>query len=376
MKVLVTGGAGYIGSHVVLACLDAGHEAVVIDDLSTGRREAVPQGVPLIVGDVGDGALVAKGLVAHGIGTVIHMAGKVVVPESVTAPLKYYEANTAASQSLIAACVDVGVESFVFSSTAAVYGAPKETPIAEDAPLEPINPYGRSKLMTEWILADAAAAHGFGCLALRYFNVAGADPEGRAGQSTPQATHLIKVASEAAVGLRDKVEIFGQDYETPDGTCIRDYIHVSDLAAAHVAGLRYLAAGGKEPGHELWLRPRLFGARGPGGGRAGQRSAPHHRARSAAPRGSAGAGGRFLAPQERAGLDPRARRARHHDRKRDRLGKDPVGNPQGLTDRTAARKTAQGRPGDARNRRGTARRHPPPRRTKVGFPAKNIILRL
>jgi UDP-glucose 4-epimerase len=245
MKVLVTGGAGYIGSHVVLACLDAGHEAVVIDDLSTGRREAVPQGVPLIVGDVGDEALVAKGLAAHGIGAVIHMAGKIVVPESVVAPLLYYQVNTAASRGLIAACVEARVESFVFSSTAAVYGAPKKTPIAEDAPLEPINPYGRSKLMTEWMLADAAAAHGFGCLALRYFNVAGADPEGRAGQSTPQATHLIKVASEAAVGLRDKVEIFGQDYETPDGTCIRDYIHVSDLAAAHVAGLRYLAAGGK-----------------------------------------------------------------------------------------------------------------------------------
>jgi UDP-glucose 4-epimerase len=194
MKVLVTGGAGYIGSHVVLACLDAGHEAVVIDDLSTGRREAVPQGVPLIVGDVGDEALVAKGLTAHGIGAVIHMAGKIVVPESVVAPLLYYQVNTAASRGLIAACVEARVESFVFSSTAAVYGAPKKTPIAEDAPLEPINPYGRSKLMTEWMLADAAAAHGFGCLALRYFNVAGADPEGRAGQSTPQATHLIKVA--------------------------------------------------------------------------------------------------------------------------------------------------------------------------------------
>ncbi|MDX1574545.1 MAG: UDP-glucose 4-epimerase GalE [Kiloniellales bacterium] len=245
MKVLVTGGAGYIGSHVVLACLGAGHEVVVIDDLSTGRREAVPRGVPLIVGDVGDAGLVAKGLETHEIAAVIHMAGKVVVPESVASPLLYYRANTAASRSLIAACAEAGVKSFVFSSTAAVYGAPKETPVTEDAPLEPINPYGRSKLMTEWILADAAAAHGFGCLALRYFNVAGADPRGRAGQSTPQATHLIKVASEAAVGLRDKVEIFGQDYETPDGTCIRDYIHVSDLAAAQVAALRYLAAGGR-----------------------------------------------------------------------------------------------------------------------------------
>jgi UDP-glucose 4-epimerase len=245
MTILVTGGAGYIGSHVVLACRDAGHEVVVCDDLSTGRREAVPQDVPLIEGDIGDPDLVANALDAHGIRAVIHMAGRVVVPESVVAPLQYYQANTAASRTLIAACVEAAVESFVFSSTAAVYGAPKRTPITEDAPLEPVNPYGRSKLMTEWILADASAAHGFGCLALRYFNVAGADPEGRAGQSTPQATHLIKVASEAAVGLRDKVEIFGEDYETPDGTCIRDYIHVSDLAAAHVAGLRYLAAGGK-----------------------------------------------------------------------------------------------------------------------------------
>jgi UDP-glucose 4-epimerase len=176
---------------------------------------------------------------------VIHLAGRVVVPESVLAPLKHYKANTAASRTLIEACVEGAVESFVFSSTAAVYGAPKQNPITENAPLEPVNPYGRSKLMTEWILADASAAHDFSCLALRYFNVAGADPEGRTGQSTPQATHLIKVASETAVGVRDKVEIFGEDYETPDGTAIRDYIHVSDLAAAHVAGLRYLAAGGK-----------------------------------------------------------------------------------------------------------------------------------
>ncbi len=245
MRILVTGGAGYIGSHVVLACLDAGHEVVVLDDFSTGRREAIPKGVALVEGDVGDPNLVAGALGAHGIGAVIHMAGRVVVPESVVVPLTYYQANTAASRSLIAACVEANVERFVFSSTAAVYGAPKQNPITEDAPLDPVNPYGRSKLMTEWILADAAAAHGFGCLALRYFNVAGADPEGRAGQSTPQATHLIKVASEAAVGLRDKVEIFGEDYDTPDGTGIRDYIHVSDLAAAHVAGLRYLAAGGQ-----------------------------------------------------------------------------------------------------------------------------------
>ncbi len=245
MSILVTGGAGYIGSHVVLACRDAGYQVVVLDDLSTGRRAAVPQDVPLVEGDVGDRDLVGRSLAAHGVRAVIHLAGRVVVPESVVAPLEYYRVNTAASRTLIEACVEAGVDSFVFSSTAAVYGAPKRIPIAENAPLEPVNPYGRSKLMTEWILADAAAAHGFGYLALRYFNVAGADPEGRAGQSTPQATHLIKVASEAAVGLRDRVEIFGEDYETPDGTCIRDYIHVSDLAAAHVAALRYLAAGGR-----------------------------------------------------------------------------------------------------------------------------------
>ena len=245
MKILVTGGAGYIGSHVVLACHDAGHEVVVLDDLSTGRRAAVPEEVPLVEGDIADRDLVAQSLAGHAITAVIHMAGKVVVPESVVEPLKYYHANTAASRTLIEACVEAGVESFVFSSTAAVYGAPKTNPIDESAPLEPVNPYGRSKLMTEWILADAAAAHGFGSLALRYFNVAGADPAGRTGQSTPQATHLIKVASEAAVGLRDRVEIFGEDFDTPDGTGVRDYIHVSDLAAAHVAGLRYLAAGGK-----------------------------------------------------------------------------------------------------------------------------------
>jgi len=245
MRILVTGGAGYIGSHVVLTCRDAGYEVVVIDDLSTGRREAIPQDVPLIEGDIGDPDLVAKSLDVHGINAVIHLAGRVVVPESVVAPLKYYQVNTAASRTLIEACVEAAVESFVFSSTAAVYGAPKQTPITENAPLEPVNPYGRSKLMTEWILADASAAHGFGYLALRYFNVAGADPAGRTGQSTPQATHLIKVASESAVGVRDKIEIFGEDYETPDGTGIRDYIHVSDLAAAHVAGLRYLASGNK-----------------------------------------------------------------------------------------------------------------------------------
>ena len=245
MNILVTGGAGYIGSHVCLACRQAGHRIVVLDDLSTGRRAALPEGAPLVEGDVGDRNLVARTLAQYDVRAVIHLAGRVVVPESVAAPLKYYQTNTAASRTLIEACVEGAVAHFVFSSTAAVYGQPKKVPVSEDARLEPVNPYGRSKLMTEWILEDAAAAHGFGYLALRYFNVAGADPEGRVGQSTPQATHLIKVASEAAVGLRDRVEIFGEDYETPDGTCVRDYIHVSDLATAHVAALRYLAAGGR-----------------------------------------------------------------------------------------------------------------------------------
>jgi UDP-glucose 4-epimerase len=240
--VLVTGGAGYIGAHAVLALADAGWPAVVLDDLSTGFAAAVPEGVPLIEGDVGDAALLARLFAEHGIGAVMHFAGSVVVPESVKNPLKYYDNNTARSRALIAAAVTAGVPHFIFSSTAAVYGVAETVPVAEDAPTRPINPYGWSKLMTERMLADAAAAHPINYAALRYFNVAGADPKGRAGQSTRGATHLIKVAVEAATGRRDGVDVYGTDYDTPDGTGVRDYIHVADLAAAHVAALEKLVA--------------------------------------------------------------------------------------------------------------------------------------
>jgi len=244
MTVLVTGGAGYIGSHAVLAFRDTGYTVTVVDDLSTGRREAVPADVPFFEGDSGDRAIMRDLLKAQQVSSVVHFAGSLIVPESVERPLDYYRNNTAASRTLIEACVEAGVRRFVFSSTCAVYGIAERLPLSEDAPTKPINPYGRSKLMTEWILADAVRAHDLAFVSLRYFNVAGADPAGRTGQSSPQATQLVKVACEAAVGLRDGVTIFGEDYDTPDGTCIRDYIHVSDLADAHVAALGYLEAGG------------------------------------------------------------------------------------------------------------------------------------
>ncbi len=238
--VLVTGGAGYIGSHAVLAFREAAYPVVVVDDLSTGRRDSLPDDVVLVEGNAGDAELVGRVVREHGIGAVVHFAGSIVIPESVTDPLKYYRNNTAASRNLIAACVANDVKYFIFSSTAAVYGHPETVPVSEDAPTAPINPYGTSKLMTEWILRDTAEAHDFRYVALRYFNVAGADPAGRTGQSTPNATHLIKIASQAAVGLRRGIPLFGEDYDTPDGTCIRDYIHVSDLAAAHVDALEHL----------------------------------------------------------------------------------------------------------------------------------------
>src|SRR5262245_47319681 len=244
MRILVTGGAGYIGSHVVLALREAGHSIVVVDDLSAGRREAVPAEVVFVAGDCGDGPVTSDVIARHAIEAVMHFAGSIVVPESFARPLDYYHNNTCASRSLLASCVANGVRHIVFSSTAAVYGSPARVPVTEDMPTVPINPYGASKLMTEWILKDAAAAHGLSYAALRYFNVAGADPQGRAGQSSAVATHLVKVACEAAVGQRDHVKLFGDDYDTPDGTCIRDYIHVSDLADAHVRALQYLAAGG------------------------------------------------------------------------------------------------------------------------------------
>ena len=240
LPVLVTGGAGYIGSHAMLALKDAGWDVSVIDDLSNGARQAVPEDVPFYEGNIADAALVKRIFDERGIKAIMHFAGSIVVPESVENPLKYYGNNTVATHALIGAALEAGLRHILFSSTAAVYGAPEKVPIAEDDPKEPINPYGASKLMTERMLADASAAHPFNYGALRYFNVAGADPAGRTGQQGKGSTHLIKVAVETAVGKRDHVAVYGTDYQTPDGTCIRDYIHVSDLAAAHVAALEWL----------------------------------------------------------------------------------------------------------------------------------------
>ena len=239
-KVMVTGGAGYIGSHAVLALLDAGYEVVVVDNLVTGFAWAVDPRATLIEADVADEARVRTTMRDHGIRAILHFAGSVVVPESVTDPLKYYRNNTAATRSLIESAVSAGVAHFIFSSTAATYGTPVRVPVREEDPTIPINPYGMSKLMCEAILRDVAAAHPINFAALRYFNVAGADPAGRTGQSTLGATHLIKIAVEAATGKRESVGIFGTDFDTPDGTGVRDYIHVSDLAAAHVAALALL----------------------------------------------------------------------------------------------------------------------------------------
>jgi UDP-glucose 4-epimerase len=244
MTVLVTGGAGYIGSHMVLALLDAGDKVVVVDNLSTGFRSAVPPPAVLIEGNVGDQDLVRRVIEEHEVRAIIHFAGSIVVPDSVADPLGYYLNNTVNSRALIEAAVQTGVSSFIFSSTAAVYGNPAEIPVKEDAALKPVSPYGTSKLMTELMLADTAFAHDFRYVALRYFNVAGADPAGRAGQSTPRATHLIKVACETALGKRASMDVFGTDYATPDGTCVRDYIHVTDLVAAHMAALKHLEGGG------------------------------------------------------------------------------------------------------------------------------------
>ena len=244
MAVLVTGGAGYIGSHMVLRLCDAGERVVVLDNLVTGFDWAVDPRATFVQGDAGDMDLVGRLIGAHDIGEIIHFAGSVVVPESVADPLKYYANNTGTSRSLLEAAIGGGVRHLVFSSTAAVYGMTGLDPVSEETPLAPISPYGRSKLMTEWMLADVAAAHHFTYGALRYFNVAGADPGGRSGQSTASATHLIKVAAQAALGRRDHVAIFGTDFPTPDGTGIRDYIHVTDLVEAHKLLLDYLRAGG------------------------------------------------------------------------------------------------------------------------------------
>jgi len=240
VPVLVTGGAGYIGSHAVLALKDAGWPVSVIDDLSNGSRRVVPDDVPFYEGNVADRALIERIFAERQIDAIMHFAGSIVVPESVEQPLKYYANNTLASHALISGAVAAGVKHILFSSTAATYGAPERVPIDEEDPKVPINPYGASKLMTERMLEDASAAHSFNYGALRYFNVAGADPKGRTGQIGKGSTHLIKVACETAVGKRERIAIYGTDYPTPDGTCIRDYIHVSDLADAHVAALQWL----------------------------------------------------------------------------------------------------------------------------------------
>ena len=244
MTVLVTGGAGYIGSHMVLALLDAGERVVVVDDLSTGFRSAVPPGVVLVEGDFGDQALVERTIADQAVDAIAHFAAKIVVPDSVVDPLGYYLNNTAKARNLIESAVRGGVKQFIFSSTAAVYGETDAGLVTEDRPLKPVSPYGRSKLMVEWMLEDAGVAHDLRAVVLRYFNVAGADPQGRAGQSTRDATHLIKVAVQTALGRRQRMQIYGDDYPTPDGTCLRDYIQVSDLAQAHMDALRHLRGGG------------------------------------------------------------------------------------------------------------------------------------
>lgn len=245
MAVLVTGGAGYIGSHMVLALADRGEKVVVLDNLVTGFDWAIDGRALFEAGNAGDIDLIVSLIEKHGITEIIHFAGSIVVPESVSNPLKYYANNTATSRNLIEAAVRGGVKHFIFSSTAAVYGMTGLAPVVEDTPLNPMSPYGRSKLMTEWMLSDVAAAHPITYGVLRYFNVAGADPQKRSGQSTPMATHLIKVACQTALGQREKMDIFGTDYETPDGTCVRDYIHVTDLIAAHALLLDHLRQGGE-----------------------------------------------------------------------------------------------------------------------------------
>lgn len=243
MAILVTGGAGYIGSHMVLALLERGEAVVVLDDLSTGDRALLPPEVTLILGDIGDEALLDRLFSNHAIDSVIHFAAKIVVPDSVSDPLGYYDNNTIKAHRLIRACTRHAVRHFIFSSTAAVYGDSNGAVVEETTPQNPVSPYGRSKLMVEWMLRDTAAAHGLNTVVLRYFNVAGADPLGRSGQSGPNSTHLIKVAVETALGLRSQMVIFGTDYPTADGTCIRDYVHVCDLVSAHLGALDHLRQG-------------------------------------------------------------------------------------------------------------------------------------
>lgn len=245
MSILVTGGAGYIGSHMVLELVENGENVVVLDNLSTGFRQNIADGAKLVVGDIADQNTVIETIRAHNVEAIIHFAGSIIVPESLDNPLDYYRNNTINSRTLIEAATKCGVKNFIFSSTAAVYGMAEKSPAFEDAPLAPISPYGSSKMMTEIMLRDTCTAHDFNFVALRYFNVAGADPDGRTGQSSPDATHLIKLANLAALGQRSHLDVYGTDYPTRDGTCIRDYIHVSDLVNAHSKALKYLRTGGK-----------------------------------------------------------------------------------------------------------------------------------
>src|SRR6476469_7101663 len=237
MSILLTGGDGYIGSHTVRALVDAGETVVVIDNLSTGFSAYLPEGVALFIGDATDENLVEGVIAAHAVESIMHFAGSVVVPDSMRDPLAYYRNNTMTTRSLLNTAVKCGVKRFIFSSTAAVYGNPDQLPVPETAPTRPLSPYGFSKLMSEIMLHDVATAHGMKYAVLRYFNVAGADPQGRIGLATLGATHLLKIAVEAATGQRAKIDVFGTDYPTPDGSCIRDFIHVSDLAQAHRAAL-------------------------------------------------------------------------------------------------------------------------------------------
>jgi len=245
MSTLITGGAGYIGSHMAHHLIEAGEDIVVLDNLCTGVEKNLPKNIAFVRGDIADQALVSKLIEAHKVGSVIHFAGSVVVPESVEKPLDYYANNTSGARTLIEACVRQGVGNFIFSSTAAVYGSPPVIPVSEEGPTIPLSPYGRSKLMTEWMLQDTAEAHPLKFGILRYFNVAGADPKGRTGQSTPRATHLIKRACQVATGQASSLTIFGTDYDTPDGTGVRDYIHVSDLVDIHHRVLHHLRNGGE-----------------------------------------------------------------------------------------------------------------------------------
>ena len=335
MTVLVTGGAGYIGSHMVLALAEAGESVVVIDNLSTGFSTSLPEGVPLFIGDAADENLVEGVIAAHGVESIVHFAGSVVVPDSMRDPLAYYRNNTMTTRSLLNAAVKCGVNRFIFSSTAAVYGNPERMPVTEDAPTRPLSPYGSSKLMTEIMLHDVAAAHGMNYVVLRYFNVAGADPQARIGLSTAGATHLLKIAVEAATGQRAKIDVYGTDYPTPDGSCVRDFIHVSDLAQAHRAALSYLRAGGASTtlncgyGRGYSVLETIEAVRRVSGRNFAVQTAPRR----------PGDIMTMIADTGRiathAGLDAAIRRSRNHRRPRAGLGREAV--PRAPRRRTAGR---------------------------------------